>query len=193
MAVQAPVLKGLILAGGHSKRMGMDKALINYHGVPQYQYLHDLMHQFTAEVFISCRPGQVFDTNIPRIEDQFENLGPIAGVLSAFKTDATCAWWVIACDLPYVDESSISFLLANRDASKEATFYIDPETLFPEPLLTIFEPMIYPDLLRAHQAGQSSLNRILLNCKGKRVKPKDGRILRSINTKEEAEGFRRLK
>ena len=193
MAIQAPVLKGLILAGGHSKRMGMDKALINYHGVPQYQYLHDLMHQFVEEVFISCRPGQVFDTNIPRIEDQFENLGPIAGVLSAFKTDATCAWWVIACDLPYVDESSISFLLANRDASREATFYIDPETLFPEPLLTIFEPMIYPDLLRAHQAGQSSLNRILLNCKGKRVKPKDGRILRSINTKEEAEGFRRLK
>lgn len=193
MAVQAPILKGLILAGGHSKRMGMDKALINYHGVPQYQYLNDLLHQFTSEVFLSCRPEQLFDTNIPRIEDQYENLGPIAGVLSAFKTDAACAWWVIACDLPYVDESSISFLLANRDPSREATFYIDPETLFPEPLLTIFEPMIYPDLLRAHQAGQSSLNRILLNCKGKRVKPQDARILRSINTKEEAEGFRRLK
>ena len=193
MTDKTPKIKGLILAGGHSKRMGMDKALINYHGMPQYQYLHDLMHQFTPEVFLSCRHEQVFDTPIPRIEDQYENLGPLAGVLSAFKTDATCAWWVIACDLPYVDTASISYLLENRDASREATFYIDPETLFPEPLLTIFEPMIYPDILRAYQAGQSSLNRVLLNCRGKRVKPKDARILRSINTKDEAEGFRRLK
>ena len=193
MAVPAPVLKGLILAGGYSKRMGMDKALIDYHGIPQYQYLYDLMHQFIPEVFLSCRHEQVFESNIPRIEDQYENLGPLAGVLSAFKTDKTCAWWVIACDLPYVDTASISFLLANRDAMREATFYIDPETLFPEPLLTIFEPMIYPDLLRAQQAGHSSINRVLLNCKGKRVKPQDPRILRSINTKEEAEGFKRIK
>lgn len=193
MSEKAPILKGLILAGGHSKRMGMDKALINYHGMPQFQYLHDLLQQYCVEVYISCRHEQVFDTPIPRIEDKYEAIGPMAGVLSAFKTDPNCAWWVIACDLPYVDAEALNFLLAHRDATKEATFFIDPETLFPEPLLTIFEPSIYPMLLKSYESGQTSLNRILLYSKGKRVKPQDMRIIRSINTKEEAEGFKRIK
>jgi molybdopterin-guanine dinucleotide biosynthesis protein A len=193
MSDQTPIIKGLILAGGHSKRMGMDKALINYHGMPQFQYLHDLLQQYCQQVYISCRHEQVFETPIQRIEDQYQDIGPLSGVLSAFKTDSTCAWWVIACDLPYVDASALDFLLSNRDPSKEATFFIDPETLFPEPLLTIFEPSMYPALLKSYEAGQMSLNRILLYSKGKRVKPQDMRIIRSINTKEEAEGFRRIK
>lgn len=193
MAAQTPAIKGLILAGGHSKRMGMDKAQINYHGMPQFQYLHDLLQQYCEKVYISCRHEQVFETTIPRIEDKYQDIGPLAGVLSAFKTDPNCAWWVIACDLPYVDSEALTFLLSHRDTSKEATFFIDPETLFPEPLLTIFEPIIYPTLLRSYDAGQHSLNRILLSSRGKRVKPQDMRIIRSINTKEEAEGFKRIK
>jgi len=188
----API-KGLILAGGKSTRMGIDKALLDYHGMPQYQYVNNLLHAHVSEVYISCRPDQTFDTDIPRIEDQYKDIGPLAGVLSAFKHDSTCAWWVVACDLPYVDADALSFLVSQRDASREATFYIDPDTLFPEPLLTIFEPSIYPELLEAYQGGLTSLNRILLNAKAKRVKPSDPRILRSINTKDEAEGFRRRK
>lgn len=188
-----PPIKGLILAGGKSTRMGVDKALLDYHGMPQYQYLNGLLRAHVNEVFISCRPEQVFDTDIPRIEDQYQNIGPLAGVLSAFKHDATCAWWVVACDLPYVDADALSFLVSHRDPSREATFYIDPDTLFPEPLLTIFEPSIYHELLDAYQHGLTSLNRILLNAKAKRIKPSDPRILRSINTKDEAEGFRRRK
>jgi len=189
MHIEHPLLKGLILVGGMSSRMGMDKALMEYHGVPQYRYLQDLLQPFVTEVFISCRPEQVFDTDIKRIEDQYKDAGPLAGVLSAFQHDATCAWWVIACDLPYVNEDALSFLLSHRDTTKEATFYIDPETLFPEPLLTIFEPAIYPVLLKNYSSGQTSLNRILLNCNGQRIEPRDIRILKSINTKEEAEGF----
>jgi molybdenum cofactor guanylyltransferase len=188
-----PPIKGLILAGGLSTRMGVDKASLDYHGVPQYQYLNELLHPFVEEVYISCRSEQTFDVHIPRIEDQYQDIGPLAGVLSAFKNDSTCAWWVIACDLPYVDADALSFLLSQRDITKEATFYYDPETLFPEPLLTIFEPSIYPELLKAYQSGLTSLNRILLNCKGKRVKPADVRIIRSLNTKEEAQGFKKIR
>ncbi len=186
-------IKGLILAGGLSSRMGEDKALLDYHGMPQYQYLDHLLQPFVEEVYISCRADQSYDYGLPRIEDQYQDIGPLAGILSAFKHDAACAWWVIACDLPFVDAETLSILLTNRDEKREATFYVDPETLFPEPLLTIFEPAIYPVMLKAFEAGQTSVNRILLNCNGKRVKPHDVQILKSINTKEEAAGFKRRK
>jgi molybdopterin-guanine dinucleotide biosynthesis protein A len=193
MDTSIPPVKGLILAGGMSIRMGEDKAFLDYHGMPQYQFLYNLLDPLVDEIYISCRPEQTFDTTIPRIVDQYQDIGPLAGVLSAFQLDADCAWWAIACDLPHVDGDALSFLLSNRDPSKEATFYYDPETLFPEPLLTIFEPAIYPVLIKAHDNGQNSLNRILLNCRGMRVMPNDARILRSANTRQEAEEFRKLK
>ena len=190
-AIQSNI-KGLILAGGQSSRMGVDKALFDYHGMPQYQYLNKLLHEFVEEVYISCRPEQKFEGDIPRIEDQYEDIGPMAGVLSAFKKDSTCAWLAIACDLPYVDSATLTLLLTNRERTKEATFFIDPETSFPEPLLTIYEPTLYPIMLKSLTAGQTSLNRILLRCDSKRIKPPDIRIIRGANTKEEAERIKKL-
>ena len=191
-SVFTPTIKGLILAGGQSSRMGEDKALFDYHGMPQYQFLNKLLHEFVEEVYISCRPEQKFDGDIPRIEDQYEDIGPMAGVLSAFKKDSTCAWLAVACDLPYVDAATLSLLITRRDATKEATFFIDPETSFPEPILTIFEPTLYPILLKSLTAGQTSLIRILLRCDSARIKPPDVRVLHSANTKAEADRIKRL-
>ena len=39
-------MNGLVLSGGQSSRMGTDKALIDYHGIPQYAYVYDLLLRF---------------------------------------------------------------------------------------------------------------------------------------------------
>lgn len=175
-------MNGLILAGGYSTRMGRDKSMIKYHGVPQYQYIGGLLRAYTDEVFISCRPEQQFDSSYARIEDQFENIGPLAGVLSAFQQDAENAWWVIAIDFPYINHGGLSFLYSVRDPHRQATYFIDSETHLPEPLLTIFEPSILPVLLSAYHAGQFSLNKILQSIDGNGVPAGDPQWIVNINS-----------
>ena len=76
-----PPLKSLILAGGKSKRMGQDKGRINYHGKDQRSYLYELMHEFTDEVYISCRKDQVEELkDFKVVEDKFLGLGPFGAI-----------------------------------------------------------------------------------------------------------------
>ena len=189
---QVAPLKGLILAGGQSSRMGLDKSQIRYHGIPQYAYLFELLQPHTIQVCISCRAEQSFDLDITRIEDAYTDIGPMAGVLSAFQFDPVCAWLIIACDLPFVNEKAVSFLISKRDPAKEASFFIESQHFFPEPFLTIYEPSILPSLQQAHARGQWSINQVLQHCNANPVISDDPRLLWSANTPEDVEQMKTL-
>ena len=52
---------GLILTGGQSRRMGHDKALLEYQGVSQLSETYELLGRHLSEVFVSVRKDQIQD------------------------------------------------------------------------------------------------------------------------------------
>ncbi|RYY06625.1 MAG: molybdenum cofactor guanylyltransferase, partial [Sphingobacteriaceae bacterium] len=68
-------LKGLVLAGGRSSRMGESKAEMNWHGKQQQYHLADLLSFYCEDVFISCREEQLknIQPGYKTIADQYEN------------------------------------------------------------------------------------------------------------------------
>lgn len=185
-------LKGLVLAGGESTRMGFDKGLMDYHGVPQREYLLRLLKGFTAEAYISCRPGQISDSILPVIEDEYEDLGPFGGILSAFNFDPHVAWLVVACDFPLLDQAAISQLVEERDMSSIATSFLDTHTLMPEPWITILEPRIYPILQEYYQRGRSSLRGVLVDYNSTLIRAQNPDVLLNANTPEEEAQIRKM-
>ncbi len=165
--------------------MGRDKSLINIHGVPQYRYLYDLLAAHLAQTYISCRPEQAQHYVLPVIPDAYTDIGPMAGLLSAFEQDPVSAWLIVACDLIDVDDRVIREIIAARKTEKQATCFVDPATGFPEPLLTIYEPSILPMLRTAFANGQLSLSRVLMACDGHAILPRDGKFLKSMNSPED--------
>ena len=137
-------LYGLILAGGKSTRMKKDKSLLEYHGKKQVLYCFDLLEQFCDEVFISNRREQsrlAAHKKFPQIHDVFVGIGPLGGILSAMIRYPQAAWLVLACDLPFVEESTIKMLLKKRRPAQMATAYRSAhEPQLPEPLCAIYEP-----------------------------------------------------
>lgn len=178
----APV-KGLVLVGGKSTRMGADKSMLNYHGKPQKEHLKKLLESTGMEVFYSVEKLSEKDHEI---HDTFLNLGPFGGICSAFQKDPNSAWFVLATDVPFVDKKLIKLLLQKRNPSKIATAIKGKGKSFVEPLLTIYEPKAYPKLLSYLTQGYSCPRKMLINNDVKIVEV-DNIFIQNINTPEEFE------
>ena len=92
-------LYGLVLAGGKSRRMGQDKALLLREGQSQLSYVATLLEGATERVFVSARHDQQDDPERSRfatIVDRYEDIGPIAGILSAMDEYPDADWLVEA-------------------------------------------------------------------------------------------------
>ncbi|TWV99056.1 NTP transferase domain-containing protein [Chitinophaga pinensis] len=161
----AAPLKGLILCGGRSTRMQQDKSLIAYHGVPQWQYLYELVQSILPEVYVSCREDQRENlrADIDLITDSVEGGGPSAGLLSANKAFPEAAWLVLAVDLPLISAQSVNYLIAQRQPEKDATSLISPVNHLPEPLIAIWEPSGLKKLWQNVMDGRNCPRKTLLN------------------------------
>jgi molybdopterin-guanine dinucleotide biosynthesis protein A len=184
-----PPVKGLVLAGGQSRRMGSDKGLLNYFGKSQRIYTTELLQKCNLETRLSVRrEQQVTETKV--IEDIFLGLGPFGAICSAFQHDPNAAWLVLATDLPYVDESLIRKLLSERDPSKVATAVKGKKKEFPEPLVTIWEPKAYPIMLQFLAQGISCPRKVLINSDVKLLETDDVYIY-NVNTPEEFDSVKK--
>ena len=101
--------------------MGSDKALLLRDGRSQLSHTADLLAAHTERVFVSARRDQLDDPERSRFDaivDRYDDVGPIAGILSALEEYPDRDWLVVACDLPNIDDETLTFLVANRDLIK---------------------------------------------------------------------------
>ncbi len=181
-------LYGLILTGGFSKRMGKDKALLDYHGQPFALYLYELMQSYCELVYLSARPDQWLSTpleGLPILSDQVTSVGPISGLLTAFQAHPDVNWLVIACDLMQVQAHTIDYLLVHYQAKTVATCYTNDKQGFPEPLCAIYTPKARAVFAEAFHAGIYCPVKILQNQCCTLVKPSSPDELMNVNTPED--------
>ena len=134
-------LYGLVLAGGKSRRMGQDKALLQREGQSQLSYVASLLEGVTERTFVSTRSDQQDDPERSRfamIVDRYEDIGPVAGILSAIDEHPGADWLVVACDLPNIDADTLDYLVAHRGGSQPFTAYRSTCNELPEPLCAIY-------------------------------------------------------
>ncbi len=188
-----PAIKGLILAGGKSTRMGTDKTTISYHGLPQVQHIVNLLDLAGIGSFVSCRMEQQERyAGKEVVLDQYHNSGPFGAILSAFKKDPDAAWFVVACDLPLIGVQHIDALLSQRNRSKVATCFRNPQTDWPEPLMTLWEPKSYHRLLHFMGLGYNCPRKVLINSDIQLVEMEDASFLVNVNTPTERSQVQRI-
>lgn len=140
--MSAPLF-GLVLSGGHSKRMQRDKATLEYAGRSQLARAVALLEPLVERCCVSTRPDQQADaqrTAYPCIVDQLPGIGPIGGIHAALHTHPHAAWLVLACDLPFLDAATLQQLIAARAPQRLATAFRSSFDGKPEPLCAIYEP-----------------------------------------------------
>jgi molybdopterin-guanine dinucleotide biosynthesis protein A len=189
--MSAPVY-GLVLTGGRSTRMGRDKAVLTWHGRTQLEWAMDLIGPYVEKAFVSVRPGQTdpVRARFEPIVDTRDGLGPIAGIMAAQARYPDVAWLVLACDLPFLDDSTLRYLLAQRDPTRPATAFRSKNPNpkhdgLPEPLCAIYEPSSRDGILAHVASGKDCPRKFLINAGPKLLDQPNTQALDNINTPEE--------
>jgi molybdopterin-guanine dinucleotide biosynthesis protein A len=192
IALSAPTLTapvcGLVLAGGRSSRMQRDKAALSYHGRTQLEWAMSLLEPHVERAFVSVRPDQKDDpvrARFARIVDMHDNLGPIAGILAAQAQYPNVAWLVLACDLPFLDASTLEHLLSARQPRRQATAYRSSHDGLPEPLCAIYEPASREAIAAYVASGKQCPRKFLLKSDVQLIDEPNPRALDNVNTPEE--------
>lgn len=184
-AKRIPKVRGLVLSGGESRRMGTDKASLSYRGASQSAWLCDLLARKGLDPLVSRAPGQAPPEGVDPsrvLVDRFLGYGPLGGILTALEADPSAAWLVVGCDLPFVEGDAIERLLAARDPFRDATVFLDSDDRFPEPMLSLWEPK---SRLRAFQflaMGYRCPRKVLIHSRTNLLPSPGGRILFNANT-----------
>jgi molybdopterin-guanine dinucleotide biosynthesis protein A len=184
-----PKVKGLVLAGGHSTRMGRDKGEISWHGKPQREYMVELLEYLGIQTFISCRPDQAeYLAGFKLILDRVAEQGPLGAIYSAFLEDMESAWLVVACDMPLLHAGVIHYLVQHRRPDLAGTAFRSPafDDPSPDPLFAIWEPQVFPFLEKKLQEGDFRAGRVLMLAGVNLLDLPDSMALTNVNTPEEA-------
>jgi molybdopterin-guanine dinucleotide biosynthesis protein A len=186
--MKAPPVYGLVLAGGSSRRMQRDKALLTYQGVAQLDRVFERVARHCERSFVSVRASQAREPSRacrPLIIDSVEGEGPIIGIRSGLAAHAQAAWLVVACDLPFLSDATLERLLAERDPSSLATAYRSTHDGLPEPLCAVWEPQACGALAAYQQGGGVCPRKFLMRHGARLIETVEPAALDNVNTPED--------
>jgi len=109
-------VSGVVLAGGLSRRMGRNKALLQIGGLSLVERQVALLGSRFSEISISANDAANYAfLRIPVVPDAFPGKGPLAGLHAAFLRSSREAILLLACDLPNVPPELFDVLLREID------------------------------------------------------------------------------
>jgi molybdopterin-guanine dinucleotide biosynthesis protein A len=124
-------IAAVILAGGQSRRMGQDKALLEISGVPLIRQIYDVAATCTTAVYVVTPWQERYQSLLPADCCWLGENPPHQGPLQAFQQ----AWshisadWILllACDLPYLAANIVQgWLLDLENIPENAIAYLAP-------------------------------------------------------------------
>jgi FdhD protein len=106
-------VSAVILAGGESRRMGNNKALLPYRNSRFIDAVHGQMAAIFPEVILVTNTPELYHS-LPcrKVADLYPGMGALAGIHAGLHHSANPRIFVVACDMPCLNSRLIRHLAA---------------------------------------------------------------------------------
>ena len=102
-------LSVVIQAGGESRRMGQNKALLPFMGQTLIERVISRIKVISDEVLVTSNDPGLFDfLHLPVSTDLVPGRGALSGLFTAFSITHTPLVAVVACDMPFISPQLLS-------------------------------------------------------------------------------------
>lgn len=149
----------IILAGGDSRRMGRDKAMMPFADQALIQSVITIMHGLFPATILSVREHRQ-EIDLPQVCDMQTNGGPLTGLVSTLGRIATPWAFVVACDMPFVSPELVEQLATHR-AQQQAVVPVVHGYL--QPMAAFYSISCIPVMRATLSLGDKSLSGAIRN------------------------------
>jgi len=139
-------LTGIILSGGKSSRMGLEKGTSLLMEKPLVEYSVDTLSQICENIIISANTSDYDYLGYPVVKDEVKDVGPIGGIYTCLKSSQTEDNIVLSCDMPLIPNILIQYIYSEK-ALYDAVIPVFKG--FSEPMCAYYNKSITEDLLKA--------------------------------------------
>jgi molybdopterin-guanine dinucleotide biosynthesis protein A len=144
-----------VMAGGKSRRMGRDKAFLEFGGKPLLAHMLQLAGS-AAPVVRIVGPAEKLAGWGEVIEDVVPGRGPLGGIHAALSGSVTELNLVVAVDLPFVQPRFLSYLVG-RAGSNTAVVVVPRVGGRLHPLCAVYRRSFRERAARALAAGHNQI------------------------------------
>lgn len=155
-----------ILAGGKSRRMGMDKGLVHYNGQPMIAHILKVMEEFELKISIISSNPDYLKFGKPVLQDLIPDKGPMGGLYTALTYSRASMVLLIACDMPVINREAVESLFTYSEIGS-ITIARDAEQIsplfacYPKSLLSNVKEAVLTDHLKMQDFVKKQKHKIV--------------------------------
>jgi molybdopterin-guanine dinucleotide biosynthesis protein A len=142
----------VVLAGGHSRRMGRPKAWIEVGNTVLLRYVVERLAPAFSEVIVAFGEPEQMEQLVPYrvVFDRKPSAGPLAGIEAGLLAAHHGVVFAVGCDMPYVERSTAELAVA---AARSCDAAIPRHDGIFEPVCGAYRTSALPAITGALDAG----------------------------------------
>jgi len=190
---------GLLLAGGKSRRMGVDKRFLHLGEHTLFERsLAVLRSCFSDVLVVIAQDSPPLQAEVQVIRDLVPDCGSLGGLYTGLAQASTSYVFVVACDMPFLDPKTIQavvglkgkadIVMARRDNGLQPM-----HALYSKRCLPVMEAMVKARRLKIQDiVSDPSLTAHVITSTELSLIDRDGRSFLNVNTPSDLEIARQL-
>jgi molybdopterin-guanine dinucleotide biosynthesis protein A len=105
-------VSGIVLAGGQSSRLGMDKSFVNASGQPLIEHIIAKLTRLSDDVIIVTNSPENYNhLEAKLVGDIYPGKGSLGGIYSGLRAATNAYSLVVACDMPFLDLNLLRYMI----------------------------------------------------------------------------------
>lgn len=170
---------GLVLAGGASRRMGVDKAWLPFGGRRMLSTVVGTLREDLSPLIVVASPGQVLPplpSDVEVARDPAPGLGPLQGLVTGLRALACRAEAVFLapCDTPLLRLAFVRHLLALADGHDAV---VPSEGPYYHPVSAVYRAAVLPMAEAVLSAGGRRIDALYPDCRTRAVSEAELRVV----------------
>ena len=194
---------GIILAGGNSRRMGQNKALMQFGCATLIEHtLRQMRSAVTNLLLITNTPSLYGHLGVQMYTDVVPNMGALGGIYTGLTHADTPAAICVACDMPLLQPRLLSYLTTILGEDDAVVPYVEnPDTSDPkfQTLFAVYSKKCLPVIKQMFVEGELRVHALYNRISVRVVPPSEwrqfdphGHSFFNINTPEDFNVVRRI-